>query len=63
MKESKMMIGGKKVEKGDWIVVGLIYGWSESGCVVDVNEEEVNMYDGKEGWSVDREEIVSVGWK
>ena len=59
MKEIK--IEGEEVVKGDWIYVkckdkdGDVY--SEEGCVVSIDEEEVNMFDGKEGWSVKREEI------
>ena len=53
---SKLKIDNKEVEKGDWIVVECD-GWSESGCVVDVNDEEVSMYDGKEGWSIERGDI------
>ncbi len=30
---------------------------------VDIDDEEIQMYDGKEGWSVDRSEIVNVGWQ
>ena len=52
---SKLKIDNKEVEKGDWIVVECD-GWSESGCVVDVN-------DGKEGWSIERGDIVKVSWK
>ena len=33
---------------------------SEEGSVLSIDDEEVNMFDGKEGWSVDRKEIVSV---
>ncbi len=57
----------KIVGEGDWIYVeckdkdGFVY--SEEGCVVDIDDEEVQMYDGNEGWSVKREEIVSVRWK
>ena len=64
MKE--MMIDGKKVVKGDWIYVeckdkdGVVY--SEEGSVVSIDDEEVNMFDGKEGWSVDRKDIVEVDW-
>jgi len=56
------MIENKEVEKGDWIIVKGD-GWEEDGCVVDIDEDEINMYDGKEGWTVDREEIVSVSFK
>ena len=65
MKEIK--IEGKEVVKGDWIYVeckdndGDVY--SEEGCVVSIDDDEINMFDGKEGWSVDRGEIVKVGWK
>ena len=58
------MIEDKEVEKGDWIYVeckdkdGDVY--SEEGSVVSIDDEEINMFDGKEGWSVKREEIVSV---
>ena len=62
MKE--MMIDGKKVVKGDWIYVECKdkdgFAQSEEGTVVDIDDEEVQMFDGKEGWSVDRKEIVSV---
>jgi hypothetical protein len=64
MKE--MMIGERKVVKGDWIYVeckdkdGVVY--SEEGSVVSIDDEEVNMFDGKEGWSVDRKDIVEVDW-
>ena len=63
MKEIK--IEGKEVVKvGDWINVvckdkdGDLY--SEEGNVVSIDDDEINMFDGKEGWSVKREEIVSV---
>ncbi len=61
-----MMIGERKVVKGDWIYVeckdkdGVVY--SEEGSVVSIDDEEVNMFDGKEGWSVDRKDIVEVDW-
>ena len=64
MKEIK--IEGKEVVKGDWIYVeckdkdGDVY--SEEGSVVDIDDDEINMFDGKEGWSVKREEIVKVDW-
>ena len=66
MKEKEMMIGEMKVVKGDWIYVeckdkdGVVY--SEEGSVVSIDDEEVNMFDGKEGWSVDRKDIVEVDW-
>ena len=58
----KLIVENKEVEKGDWIIVKGD-GWEEDGCVVDIDEDEINMFDGKEGWTVDREEIVSVSFK
>ena len=64
MKEIK--IDGRRVVEGDWIYVeckdkdGVAY--SEEGTVVDIDDEEVQMFDGKEGWSVDRKDIVEVDW-
>ena len=67
MKEKQiegLLVAGKEVVKGDWIYVeckdedGNLY--SEEGSVVFIDDEEVGMFDGKEGWSVKREEIVSV---
>ena len=66
MEEKEIMIGERKVVKGDWIYVeckdkdGVVY--SEEGSVVSIDDEEVNMFDGKEGWSVDRKDIVEVDW-
>ena len=65
MKEIK--IEGKEVKEGDWIYVeckdkdGDVY--SEEGSVVGIDDEEIQMFDGKEGWSLRREEIVKVGWQ
>jgi len=56
-----IIVEGKKLEKGDWIVVKGD-GWEEEGAVVSIDEDEINMYDGKEGWTVDREEIVKVSF-
>ena len=50
------------MEKGDWIVVEGD-GWEEIGSVVDIDEDEINMYDGKEGWTVDRSEIKKIYFK
>ena len=58
----KLIIEGKEVEKGDWIVVKGD-GWEEEGSVVSIDEDEINMYDGKEGWTVDREEIETVSFQ
>ena len=60
-KELPYNINMKEVKKGDWIVVEG-NGWSEFGCVIDVNKDEINMFDGKEGWTVSRDEIVNVVW-
>ena len=65
MKEIK--IEGRAVKVGDWIYVeckdkdGDVY--SEEGSVVSIDDDEVNMFDGKEGWSVKREDIVKVDWQ
>ena len=58
----KLMIDDKEVSKGDWIIVEGD-GWSEIGCVVDIDDDEINMFDGKEGWTVDREEITQINWQ
>ncbi len=58
----KLIVENKEVEKGDWIIVEGD-GWSESGCVVDIDDDEINMFDGKEGWTVDREEITQINWQ
>jgi len=57
-----IIVEGKKLEKGDWIVVEGD-NWEEDGCVVSIDAEEINMYDGKEGWSVDRDEIKKIYFK
>ena len=57
-----IIVEGKKLEKGDWIVVKGD-GWEEEGAVVSIDEDEINMYDGKEGWTVDREEIETVSFQ
>ena len=58
----KLIVENREVEKGDWIVVEGD-NWEEVGCVVDIDDEEINMYDGKEGWSVDRDEIKKIYFK
>ena len=58
----KLIVENREVEKGDWIVVEGD-GWEESGSVVSIDEDEINMYDGKEGWTVDREEIETVSFQ
>ena len=58
----KLMIDDKEVSKGDWIIVEGD-GWSEIGCVVDIDDKEINMFDGKEGWFVKRDEIRRVYFK
>jgi len=57
-----IIVEGKKLEKGDWIVVEGD-NWEEDGCVVSIDAEEINMFDGKEGWTVDREEIKKIYFK
>ena len=57
-----IIVEGKKLEKGDWIVVEGD-NWEEDGCVVSIDAEEINMYDGKEGWSVDRDEFKKIYFK
>jgi len=62
----EIKIEGKEVVEGHWIYVeckdedGNVY--SEEGCVVSIDDEDVQMWGDGEGWSVDREEIVSVRW-
>ena len=58
----KLMIENKEVLTGDWIVVKGD-GWEEIGCVVDIDDKEINMFDGKEGWTVNREEITQINWQ
>ena len=55
----EMKVEGQKLEKGDWIVVEGD-NWEEDGMVVDFDDEELNMFDGKEGWTVKRDEIKKV---
>jgi len=55
----EMKVEGQKLEKGDWIVVEGD-NWEENGMVVDIDDEEINMFDGKEGWTVKRDEIKKV---
>ncbi len=55
----EMKVEGQKLEKGDWIVVEGD-NWEEDGMVVDIDDEEINMFDGKEGWTVKRDEIKKV---
>jgi len=57
-----MKVEGKILEKGDWIVV-LGKNWEEDGMVVDYDDEEINMFDGKEGWTVKRNEITKIYFK
>ena len=58
----KLIVEGREVKRGDWIVVEGD-NWEEDGCVVDIDDEEINMFDGKEGWSVKRDEIRRVYFK
>jgi hypothetical protein len=67
MKENKLNVEGRAVKVGDWIYVecgdedGVVY--SEEGSVVSIDDDEVNMFDGKEGWSVKIEDINKVDWQ
>ena len=54
-----MKVEGKILVKGDWIVVEG-NNWEENGMVVDFDDEEINMFDGKEGWTVKRDEIKKI---
>ena len=54
-----MKVEGKILVKGDWIVVEGD-DWEENGMVVDFDDEEINMFDGKEGWTVKRDEIKKI---
>ncbi len=58
----KLIVEGQELEKGDWIVVEGD-NWIEDGAVVSIDAEEINMYDGKEGWTVDRSEIKKIYFK
>ena len=58
----KLIVQGSELEKGDWIVVEGD-NWIEDGAVVSIDAEEINMYDGKEGWTVDRSEIKKIYFK
>jgi hypothetical protein len=57
-----MKVEGHILEKGDWIVVEG-ENWEEDGMVVDYDDEEINMFDGKEGWTVKRDEIKKIYFK
>jgi len=58
----KLIVEGRELEKGDWIVVEGD-NWIEDGAVVSIDAEEINMYDGKEGWTVKRDEIKKIYFK
>jgi len=58
----EMKVEGKILVKGDWIVVEGD-DWEENGMVVDFDDEEINMFDGKEGWTVKRDEIKKIYFK
>jgi len=55
-------VEGKILVKGDWIVVEGVE-WEEYGMVLDWDDEELNMFDGKEGWTVKRDEIKKIYFK
>ena len=59
MSMTKLIVEGREVVKGDWIVVEGD-NWEENGMVVSVDDGEVNMFDGKEGWFVKRDEIKKI---
>ena len=58
----KLIVEGREVLPGDWIVVEGD-NWEEDGCVTDIDDKEINMFDGKEGWFVKRDEIRRVYFK
>ena len=57
-----MKVEGKILEKGDWIVVEGVE-WEEDGMVIEWDDEEINMFDGCEGWTVKRSEIKKIYFK
>ena len=57
-----MKVEGKILVKGDWIVVEGAE-WEEDGMVVDWDDEEIRMFDGKEGWTVKRDDIKKIYFK
>ena len=54
---NEMKVEGEILEKGDWIVVEGD-NWEEDGMVVEWDDEELNMFDGKEGWTANLNEIM-----
>ena len=58
----KLIVEGREAKRGDWIVVEGD-NWEEVGCVTDIDDKEINMFDGKEGWFVKRDEIRRVYFK
>jgi FKBP-type peptidyl-prolyl cis-trans isomerase 2 len=59
MSMTKLIVEGREVKIGDLIVVEGD-NWEEIGMVVSVDDEEINMWDGKEGWFVKRDEIKKI---
>jgi hypothetical protein len=59
MSMTKLIVEGREVVIGDLIVVEGD-NWEEIGMVVSVDDEEINMWDGKEGWFVKRDEIKKI---
>jgi len=57
-----MKVEGKILVKGDWIVVEGD-NWEEDGMVCDWDDEQIVMFDGKEGWTVKRDEIKKIYFK
>jgi len=56
---NEMKVEGEILEKGDWIVVEGD-NWEEDGMVIEWDDKELNMFDGKEGWTVKRNEIKKI---
>ena len=48
------------IKVGDWIVVVLKDNSKEYGSVINFDNDEINMFDGKEGWSVDWSEVKEI---
>ncbi len=59
MSMTKLIVEGREVKVGDLIVVEGD-NWEEIGMVASVDDEEINMWDGKEGWFVKRDEIKKI---
>jgi|LauGreDrversion4_2_1035121.scaffolds.fasta_scaffold1249842_1 hypothetical protein len=53
----KLMLGSRELEKGDVLDYSDVGYNNDAGVIVGINfeEEEVYMYDGKEGWTCSEE--------